>query len=281
MGVVYRAVCIEDGATVALKLISEAHAADPKFVRRFERESRLASRLRHQHVVEVHEAGICEGVPFLAMTLIEGIDLEYVIATQGALHPATAARIVTQIGSALDAAHAEGLVHRDVKPGNVLLERGANGIHAYLGDFGLSKHVDSASGLTRTGHWVGTIDYAAPEQLQAADTDARTDVYGLGCVLYEALTGGPPYSAKRDVDKVMARISGPPDSVTEHSGAPAGFDPVIRAAVAVRPEDRYESAGELARAASAAAATAGAEPTEPIRFPTRPRSVDSDAPTRA
>jgi serine/threonine-protein kinase len=281
MGAVYRAARVEDGAIMALKLVSDEYADDPKFMQRFEREGRLAAGLKHPHLVEVHEAGTWEGVPYLAMTFVEGIDLACVIASQGALHPATAARIVTQIGSALDAVHADGLVHRDVKPSNVLLERKPAGVHAYLSDFGLSKHVDSASGLTRTGHWVGTIDYAAPEQLQAADTDARTDVYGLGCVLYEALTGVIPYPAKRDVDKVIARISAPPPSVTEHGSVRREFDSVIRGAMAVRPDERFQTAGELAQAASAAAQTAGPEPAEPIRFQSRVPPMESDAPTAA
>jgi serine/threonine protein kinase len=140
-------------------------------------------------VIPVYEAGEWEGQLFLAMRCVDGTDLEAIIACEEKLHPRQAAPIIAQVASALHAAHERGLVHRDVKPGNVLIENRDGSPHAYVTDFGLSKLTSSTTGLTRTGRWVGTVDYAAPEQVQAGEADARTDVYALGCVLYEALTG--------------------------------------------------------------------------------------------
>lgn len=281
MGAVYSASRLEDGTPVALKLVLGEHSEETRFLARFEREGRLAVGLTHPHLVEVYEAGTWEGAPFMAMALIDGIDLDYVLGTQGAVHPVTAARIVAETASALDAAHAKGLVHRDIKPGNILLGSQGGTPHAYLVDFGLSRHVDSTSGLTKTGHWVGTIDYAAPEQLMAAPVDARTDVYALGCVLHKALTGTVPYPHERDVDKVMAHASGKPPAASELvDKVPPELDEVIRRAMSSRPEDRFQTAGELGRAAEEAAASAGAEPDQPIRFPASGAAdVDSDAPT--
>jgi serine/threonine protein kinase len=280
MGSVYRATRIEDGTAVALKLVSAERAGDAGFLRRFEREGRLAATLDQPHLVPVLDSGSHEGVPFLAMAFIEGIDLEYVLAAQGALHPVTAATVAEQVASALDAAHARGLVHRDVKPGNVLLASRAPHVHAYLTDFGLTKQVDSTSGLTRTGQWIGTVDYAAPEQIQAGEVDARTDVYALGCVLFETLTGSVPYPAERDVDKLAAHAGRALPSAREHApAAPAELDTVIARAMALLPKDRFQSAGELGRAAREAVSGSGPEPSEPISFPAKAGAVDSDAPT--
>jgi serine/threonine protein kinase len=279
MGVVYRASRIADGASIALKVVKPEHAADARFRRRFEREGRLAAGLDHPHLVPLYDAGIRDGVLFLAMAFIDGTDLEALLVERGPLHPRFATVVVSQVGSALDTAHAAGLVHRDVKPGNVLLEPRGGGVHAYLTDFGLSKQVDSQSGLTRTGHWVGTLDYASPEQLQAEATDHRTDIYALGCVLYEALTGGVPYPRSRDVDKMIAHITGPPPPVSKMNPAvPEAFDAVVRKAMARLPDDRYQSAGQLARAAVEAARRAGPRPADPIEL-TPGSPVDSDAPT--
>lgn len=280
MGVVYRATRIADGASVALKVVNPEHAADARFRRRFEREGRLAAGLDHPHLVPLYEAGVRDGVAYLAMAFIEGADLETLLAERGPLHPRFAAGIVSQVGSALDAAHAPGLVHRDVKPGNVLLEPRQGGVHAYLTDFGLSKQVDSQSGLTRTGHWIGTLDYASPEQLQTEAIDHRTDVYALGCVLHEALTGTVPYPRSRDVDKMIAHITGPPPAASKANPAvPEAFDGVVRKAMARLPDDRYQSAGQLARGALEAARGSGQDPADPIGLTPRSHPVDSDAPT--
>jgi serine/threonine protein kinase len=280
MGAVYAATRVSDGAPVALKLVLSEHASNTRFLRRFEREGRLASMLEHPHLVRVHEARREGEVAFMAMDFVEGIDLHGALAEAGPLHPVTAAGIVAQVGSALDAAHAEGLVHRDVKPGNVLLERREQGPHAYLTDFGLSRHADSKSGITGTGQWVGTVSYAAPEQVQAAEVDGRTDVYALGCVLHEMLSGQVPYPRDREVDKLIAHVTEPPPRVTDRAeDVPEGFDAVVRTAMAKSPEERFQTAGELARAAREAAREAGPEPPDPIPFPSARPGVDSDAPT--
>ena len=281
MGAVYQARRLSDEAPVALKIVLDEHARNARFLARFEREGRLAAQLTHSHLVPVYEAGIEEGVPFLAMAYVEGVDLYSAVVERERLHPVTTARIVSEVGSALDTAHSVGLVHRDVKPGNILLERRDDGVRAFLTDFGLSKHVESTSGLTGTGQWVGTIDYAAPEQVQAQETDARTDVYALGCVLYWALAGSVPYPRDRDVDKLLAHLTGPPPKVTALTGVPAAFDAVVEKAMAKRPEDRYQSAGELGDAALDAARKAGPEPANPIPFPAAPGVADGDARTAA
>jgi serine/threonine protein kinase len=280
MGAVYAATRVSDGAPVALKLVLSEHASNARFLRRFEREGRLASTLQHPNLVRVLEARREGDVAFLAMDFVEGIDLHGALAEFGPLHPVTAAGIAAQVASALDAAHAEGLVHRDVKPGNVLLERREQGPHAYLTDFGLSRHADSKSGITGTGQWVGTVSYAAPEQVQAAEVDGRTDVYALGCVLHEMLTGEVPYPRDREVDKLIAHVTEPPPRVTDRgAGVPEAFDAVVSTAMAKSPEERFQTAGELGQAARDAAREAGPEPPDPIPFPSAQPGVDSDAPT--
>jgi serine/threonine protein kinase len=251
MGAVYRASAPETGRRVALKVIGSGMADDVAFRRRFEREVRLAAQLDHPHVVPLLDSGEHEGTLFMASRLIEGRSLQQILM-RGPLSLGGAARVTEQIASALDAAHALGLLHRDVKPGNVLLEGEPEDGNAYLTDFGLSKHVASTSGLTRAGSWVGTVDYAAPEQLQAMDCDHRVDVYALGCVLYESLTGDIPFPRARDVQKMIAHISEPPPSVSALRPEAAGFDEVVARAMAKQPDDRYGSAGELGAAAIAA-----------------------------
>ncbi len=280
MGAVLRATRLSDGAPVALKLVLGERSAEVSFKSRFEREGRLASSFDNPHLVPVLEVGSHDETPFLAMAYVDGVDLEAVLATSGALHPVTAANVVAQVADGLDELHAAGLVHRDVKPGNVLLEDRPEGVHALLTDFGLSKHVDSMSGLTKTGQWVGTTDYAAPEQVQARETGPHTDVYALGCVLCEVLTGVVPYPHEREVDRLMAHVIGTPPDVTGRApDVPEAFDEVVATAMAQVPADRYPSAGALGRAAQAAAESAGPEPSEPISFPAERPSVDSDAPT--
>jgi serine/threonine protein kinase len=251
MGAVYRARDLEADRDVALKVIVAAMAEDASFRARFEREARLAAQLDHPHVVSLLDSGEQDGTLFMASRLIEGRSLQQIVM-RGPLSPKAAARVTAQIASALDAAHALGLLHRDVKPGNVLLEGASEDGHAYLTDFGLSKHVASTSGLTRAGSWVGTVDYAAPEQLQALECDHRADVYALGCVLYESLTGEVPFPRARDVQKMIAHISEPPPAVSALRPDAAAFDEVVARAMAKQPDDRYGSAGELGAAAAAA-----------------------------
>jgi hypothetical protein len=194
MGVVYRAVQLSLDRIVALKTIAPALAADPAFAARFVRESKAAAAVEHPNVIPIFSAGEDDGVLYIVMRYIDGPDLRSVVRAEGRLAPERAAAIVAQVAAALDAAHARGLVHRDVKPANVLLDRAD---HAYLTDFGLIKRLhSSATVATRAGGWVGTLGYVAPEQIRDERVDARTDVYALGCVLVHALTARRPTSAR-------------------------------------------------------------------------------------
>jgi serine/threonine protein kinase/uncharacterized RDD family membrane protein YckC len=261
MGVVYRATQLALDRTVALKLIAPEIAGDEGFRERFKRESRIAASIEHPNVIPVHEAGEADGLLFIAMRFVDGTDLRELLQRAGALSPLRVAAIVAQIARALDAAHASGLVHRDVKPGNVLIADRGGGEHVYLTDFGLTKRSASDSALTGTGQWVGTLDYVAPEQIEGRRVDGRTDVYALGCVLFEALTGHVPFERDTDVSKLWAHISEPPPSPSaRHPGVPPAFDAVVARAMAKDPDARFASAGELAAAASAAAAQRPAPP---------------------
>src|SRR4051795_12112027 len=248
MGVVYRAVQLDLGRPVALKLIASDRAADPAFRERFQRESRLAALIDHPNVVPVHGAGEEDGQLYLVMRYVPGTDLHRLLKHEGPLPPERAAAIVAQVASALDAAHAAGLVHRDVKPANVLIA----GDHAYLGDFGLTRMLSSEEQLTETGQWLGTTDFSSPEQLQGERVDARADIYSLGCVLHAALLGAPPFPRTTIPAALLAHLNDPPPRPSER-GAPHGFDRVMARALAKDPADRYPSAGDLGRAALAAA----------------------------
>jgi serine/threonine-protein kinase len=261
MGVVYRATQRRLERSVALKLIAPAYAQDPEFRERFERESRIAASIEHPNVIPVHEAGEHDGLLFISMRFVDGTDLRALLSDEGRLAPGRTAALVSQVASALDAAHARGLVHRDVKPANVLV---AGGDHAYLTDFGLSKHTASGAGLTATGQFVGTLDYIAPEQLAGERVDARTDVYSLGCVLFETLTGEVPFPRDSDPAKLWAHMNEPPPRPTEvQPELPSRFEEVIARALAKHPADRYASAGDLGRAALAA--VEGRDVSEPER----------------
>src|SRR4051794_7544800 len=248
MGVVYRAVQLDLGRPVALKLIASDRAADPAFRERFQRESRLAALIDHPNVVPVHGAGEEDGQLYLVMRYVPGTDLHRLLKHEGPLPPERAADIVAQVASALDAAHAAGLVHRDVKPANVLIA----GEHAYLGDFGLTRMLSSDEQLTETGQWLGTTDFSSPEQLQGERVDARADIYSLGSVLHAALLGDPPFPRATMPATLLAHLNDPPPRPSER-GAPQGFDRVMARALAKDPADRYPSAGDLGRAAQAAA----------------------------
>jgi streptogramin lyase len=250
MGVVYRALQLDLDRPVALKLIAPQLAEDAAFRDRFGRESRAAASIDHPNVIPIYYTGEHEGTLYIAMRYVEGSDLRTLVRAEGRLDPGRAAYIVSQVASALDAAHARGIVHRDVKPANVLL--GASD-HAYLTDFGLTKNLTSHTGSTRAGGWVGTLGYVAPEQIRGERIDARADVYALGCVLYHALTGSPPYQRDTDEATLWAHLNDDPPSVAGHApGVPAAFDEVLRRAMAKDPDERYPSAGDLGRAALAA-----------------------------
>jgi serine/threonine-protein kinase len=260
MGVVYLARQVALDRRVALKLIAPEFARDEAFRARFARESRIASSLDHPNVIPVYEAGEDGDRLFIAMRFVDGTDLGRMLAEDGALGPALAAELVAQAASALDAAHARGLVHRDVKPANLLVGGDLPARpHVYLTDFGLARRDGSSSALTTTGQWMGTPDYAAPEQIDGYDLDARTDVYALGCVLFAALTGTPPFGDRPRMAKAGAHLHEPPPALRSVSASvPAAFEPVVARALAKRPEDRYASAGELGAAALAAAQAPGA-----------------------
>ncbi len=253
MGVVYRATQASLDRDVALKVITEGVADDERFRARFVRESRIAASLEHPHVLPIYEAGEDERRMFIAMQFVASGDLGRFVAVRGRLDPPLAAALVVQVAEALDAAHGRGLVHRDVKPGNVLVAERAGRWHAYLSDFGLSVREGSRTGLTATGTPVGTPDYIAPEQIQGRDVDARADVYALGCLLFKALTGEVPFPREGDVAVLWAHMRDDPPPVSHTAGVPAALDDVVWRALAKSPEDRYESAGELARQALAAA----------------------------
>jgi hypothetical protein len=250
MGVVYVATHLALNRRVALKLITPELAADEGFRNRFKQESMTAASIDHPNVIPIFHAGEEDGKLYITMRYVEGTDLRQMITQHGKIPPRDASRIISEVAAALDAAHAHGLVHRDVKPANVLM--GQSG-QAYLTDFGLTKHAGSASGLTKTGMFVGTLDYIAPEQLQGGEVDARVDVYALGCVLYQSLTGNVPFPRDTEPAKIWAHMQEPPPSVAPHPDVPDQFEEVIRRAMAKKPEDRYPSAGDLGRAALAAA----------------------------
>ncbi|HEX6391377.1 MAG TPA: protein kinase [Solirubrobacteraceae bacterium] len=250
MGVVYRARQLDLDRLVALKLIAPALAQDEAFRERFLAESRAAAAIEHPNVVPIYYAGEAGGRLYIAMRFVDGEDLRTRVRREGRLSPEAAAEVAAQIGAALDAAHARGLVHRDVKPANVLLGERE---HVYLTDFGLTKRVNSLSGATRTGGWVGTLGYVSPEQIRGERTDARADVYALGCVLFHALTGSTPYQRDTDEATLWAHLNEPPPPVTSVvPDVPAEFEDVIARALAKDPEERFQSAGDLGRAALAA-----------------------------
>jgi predicted Ser/Thr protein kinase len=254
MGVVYLA---EEGSLrrrVALKVIAPNFAADEDFRRRFETEGQSAAAIDHPNAVTVYSAGEADGHLYMAMRYVEGTDLGGLLRRQKRLDPVVAAETIRQVAGALDAAHALGLIHRDIKPANILIEgKGANR-RAFLTDFGLSKGLEaSRAGLTGTGAWVGTINYVAPEQMAGGTVDARTDIYALGCVFYEMLSGEIPFAGS-DVEKMWSHANDAVPSLEEFELEHGReLDEMIARACAKDPEDRYPSAGDLGRAAVAAA----------------------------
>jgi len=257
MGVVYRACHMLLDRTAALKLLLPGVAADASFRERFVRESRMAAALEHPHVVPVYDAGEQDGLLYIAMRYVDGEDLGTLLEREGALDPEPALSIAAQVGSALDAAHARSIVHRDVKPANVLLDdRGA-----YLGDFGLTKRVSSETRLTAQGQFVGTIDYMPPEQIEGGRLDPRSDVYAFGCVLYHMLGGAPPFQRDSAVSLMYAQLRDRPPPVSHRrTGLSQELDAVFERALAKRPAERFESCLELVEAARAALKLEAAPP---------------------
>ncbi len=243
MGVVYLAEQRELGRKVALKLLPDELAQDADFRARFERESRLAAAIDHPNVIPLYEAGEVDGVLFLAMRYVDGTDLASRLRA-GPLPSATAIELLAQVAGALDAAHAKGLVHRDVKPGNVLLDRTGNDErpHAYLTDFGLTKQAGSDSGLTRAGAFLGTPAYMAPEQVDGTEVDGRADQYALGAMAFECLTGRVPFVRDKEVAVALAHLKDPvPSAVALQPGLPAPIDVVLAKVMAKDREARYPS----------------------------------------
>lgn len=259
MGSVYLAEDQSLSRKVALKVILPELARDPSFQRRFESEARNAAAIDHPNVVPIYSFGATDGHLFLAMRYIEGSDLQGYLerAASNALDPAEAISILSPIAEALDAAHGKGLVHRDVKPANILIEGEGTSRRVFLTDFGLTRPHGS-KGETETGHWVGTLDYAAPEQMQSGWVDARTDVYALGCVLYRMLAGAVPHPTTGPA-KVMSIVQ---DPIPPVAGVGSVLNSAISRATAKEPEDRFPSAGDLAAAASAA--LQGGATTQPM-----------------
>src|SRR5881227_416329 len=218
---------------------------------RFLRESKLAASLDHPSIVPVYDAGEEDGLLYIAMAYVEGSDLKTLLVREGKLPLRRTLRVLGQIASALDAAHARGLVHRDVKPANILVGRDDR---AYLSDFGVVKELARA-GTTRTGSFVGTIEYSAPEQIEGKDVDARADVYALACVLYECVVGTPPFHRSSDVAVLNAHLHASPPKLSKAApDLPAALEPVLSKALSKSPLDRYPTCGELVAAARAAAA---------------------------
>jgi serine/threonine-protein kinase len=253
MGVVYRAHHLSLERQAALKVIAPDLAESSGFRERFSREARVAAALAHPNIVTVYDAGEVDGTLYLAMQYIEGSDLARQLATEGRLKPYRAIDVCRQVGDALDAAHGQGLIHRDVKPANVLIE----GRNAYLTDFGLTKRLGGTQ-VTMTGDVVGTIHYVAPEQIEGREVTARSDVYSLGCVLYHCLTGRMPYERDTDVAVIYAHLSEPPPRPSRvRTELADGFDDVIARALDKNPDRRYQTCSELMTAARAVVESAG------------------------
>jgi serine/threonine-protein kinase len=247
MGIVYRARHLALDRERALKLISPALSTDSRFRDRFQRESRLAASLEHPNVVPVDHAGDEGGILYLSMRLVEGSDLRRIVEAEGPLDLGRAARLLAGVAAGLDAAHARGLVHRDVKPANVLIEPANGDEHVFLTDFGISRIAARGGTVTSSGELLGSPDYVAPEQIAGDRVDHRADIYGLGCLLHFVLTGQPPFPRDNDLAKLFAHANAPRPRPSELLPAlPTALDRVLRRAMAISPQHRYDSARQLA-----------------------------------
>ena len=273
MAVVYLAEDLALDRRVAVKLLAPELARNDVFRKRFARESRAAAAIDHPHIVPVFEAGEAEGVLYIAMRWVQGLDLRALLDRQGPLSLRQTARIAAQVASALDAAHAHDLVHRDVKPGNILVAEGTDSDHpehVYLTDFGLTKKSLSLTGFTTMGQFVGTVDYVAPEQIAGRPVDGRCDVYSLGCVIFEALTGAPPFRRDDDFALLWAHLHEPPPALSGlRPDLPTGLDAVLAKVLAKSADDRYDTClafvAALRRAGDAPDPVREREPTQVVR----------------
>jgi hypothetical protein len=246
MGIVYRATQLALGRQVALKAMTPDLAEDADYRERFQRESHIAASIDHPNVIPVYEAGEMEGTLYLLMRWVEGTDLRTLLRSSERLSPARAVRLLRPVASALAAAHRRGLVHRDIKPANVLIAGGEEE-HVYLTDFGIARRTEGEAAMTRTGVFVGTVDYSAPERLEGSHGDASSDIYSFGCMLYETVSGHVPYERPSEISKIFAHINDPVPSLRAELGdVPAPLDAIVLKAMAKRPEDRFGSAAELA-----------------------------------
>ncbi|MCW3058020.1 MAG: hypothetical protein JWO21_1989 [Solirubrobacterales bacterium] len=259
MGVVYRATQLALAREVAIKLIAADRAEDPAFRERFKEESQMAASIEHASVIPVYEAGEDDGLLFIAMRLVDGFDLAQLITRSGALDPLRTLRVLEQIAGALDAAHARGLIHRDVKPANILLTR-EEPEHAYLTDFGVAEHAATGADAPTADQWVGTLDYMAPEQIRGEAIDGRADIYALACVLHQCLTGQTPFPRDTQAAKLWAHINSPPPAPSRlRSDLPEALDDVIAQGMAKDPAERFPSAALLAHSAARALGVAVAQ----------------------
>jgi serine/threonine protein kinase len=269
MSVVYQAENPRLGSVVALKVLAPEIATDDVFRARFLEESRIAASLNHPNVIPIYDMGPSDDLLYIAMRYVAGTDLRALLKKQAPLPPGDAIFLTGQAARALDAAHRKGLVHRDVKPGNLLIEHGQDGDpdHVYLSDFGITKYMLSRSGLTKTGEFLGTIDYVAPEQIQETPVDGRADEYSLGCVLYECLTGRVPFPKERDAAIIWAHVEEmPPPPSALQPELPAAVDDVFSRVLAKKPDDRYATCREFvdaARASLGIAATQAGTSSQP------------------
>ncbi|HLM87168.1 MAG TPA: serine/threonine-protein kinase [Solirubrobacteraceae bacterium] len=270
MGIVYRVTHLKLGRPEALKIIAPKLAGDPAYRKRFEREATHTAIAANSHVVTVYDAGERDGLLYICMEYVDGMDLRSLLASQSPLHPSLAARITQQLAAALDAAHSHGLIHRDVKPANVFVSGAPGAEHVRLGDFGVSRAL-AASDLTEAGSSVGTPHYTAPEVHLGREADHRSDIYSLGCTLYEMLTGRKPFPAQTSTAVAMAHCQQPPPSPLDTvPSLPAALEAVVAKALAKNPDERYQTAGDLGEAV-AEAVRAGDQPQERVeRVPPPP-----------
>lgn len=265
MSVVYQAENPRLGNVIALKVLSPELATDDIFRTRFLEESRIAAAMNHPHVIPIHDTGSSNGLLYIAMRYVSGTDLRQMMKKRGRLQPQTAIMLLSQAARALDAAHRRGLVHRDVKPGNLLVEQGnddSDPDHLYLADFGITKMANGRTGLTSTGQFVGTVDYVAPEQIRGISVLGMADQYSLGCVLYECLTGRVPFEKDLDAAIIWAHMEEHPTSPTLlRPDLPPEVDQVFARVLAKQPGDRYENCRDFMAAARDSLGLMAADPS--------------------